>query len=262
MDEKRTTERRKITIREDLLPDIVAEVGHNLFIQDHPEKHAPAVQMSACKALKNFENAISSFPAKTPEGTYCTRLHMLANTLAKGIASKKKECEGKKQDAKDREAEMLSEISQNEKRAGVLMGGLKLLVILGGLGFCAGKLMYTIVGAVQSNGVGMNATWMPIATALGLTLLGSCVVSNSRDKKRREIRQERRDAVERAEQECIEKTEWQYQLALQKAGKAWANLTGEDPPESIIPEKPPSMNRSSQMRVEHQQYADVSAEEI
>lgn len=247
----KTTERRTITIEIDLPPNIVTLAGHNLYIRDCLEKQGTAVQASACKALERFDEAMELFAPKTPDGNYCMILRMLVNTLANGIASKKADCKMEKQAAMDKEAEMLSEISQNERWVGVFIVGLRLLV-LGGLGFCVGKLFHIIVSlfgihAAQSNGTGMDATWMPIATALGFTLLGSCVFSRLKDKNRREIRKECRDAIERATANCDQGIEWEYKLALQRAQEAWENLTGEDSPESVIPEKPQPMSRDSQM---------------
>jgi len=80
------TEASKIAAK-NIYPVVAVEAGYNLYLADNCED--PELHKSARIAAKNFNKMMNSFPEKSAEGLYCLNLRMAANSLARGITTRK-----------------------------------------------------------------------------------------------------------------------------------------------------------------------------
>ena len=80
------TEASKIAAK-NIYPVVAVEAGYNLYLADNCED--PELRTSARIAAKNFNKMMNSFPEKSSEGLYCLNLRMAANSLARGITTRK-----------------------------------------------------------------------------------------------------------------------------------------------------------------------------
>ncbi len=216
------TEASKIAAK-DIYPVVAVEAGYNLYLADNCED--PELRNSARISAKNFNKMMNSFPEKSAEGLYCLNLRMAANSLARGIQTRKYSLNKKIAAADQMRKDMIKRIAETEKFIGFLRGGLHLL-LLGGFG-------YFLVRAVfkgQTQAVGIDPKYASIAFALALALIGACVKSRIMAKKVQNAFSEYTKAITNANDQYAQSVVVEYKLAAETAKLAWKELTGCEPP--------------------------------
>jgi len=66
---------------------VAVEAGYNLHLADNCRD--PELRKFARIAMKNFNKTINPFAEKSPQGLSCLSLRVAANSLARGIATRK-----------------------------------------------------------------------------------------------------------------------------------------------------------------------------
>ena len=121
----------KIAAR-DIYPLVAVEAGYNLYLADNCEDSV--LRKSGQIAVRQFDKMMNSFPEKSPEGIYCLNLRMAANSLARGIATRKRNLNKRIAATEQKKDDMVNRIAETEKYIGFLRGALHLLM-LGGFGY-------------------------------------------------------------------------------------------------------------------------------
>ena len=215
------TQTAKITAR-DIHPVVAVEAGYNIYLADNCQDSE--LHKSAQIAVRNFNKAINSFPEKSPEALYCLNLRMAANSLARGIATRKYNLNKRIAAADQRKDDMIRRLAETEKLVGFFRGGLQLL-LLGGFGYF---LVRAIFGRTQTAGI--DPRYASIAFALALALIGSCVKSRLIAKKVLNVFAQYNEAITQANDRYIQSVVTEYKLTAETANLAWKELTGTDPP--------------------------------
>lgn len=216
------TEDSKIAAK-DIHPVVAVEAGYNLYLADNCED--PELRNSARISAKNFNKMMNSFPEKSVEGLYCLNLRMAANSLARGIQTRKYSLNKKMAAAEQMRKDMIKRIAEAEKFIGFLRGGLHLL-LLGGFG-------YFLIRAIfkgQTQTAGIDPKYASIAFALALALIGACVKSRIMAKKVQNAFSEYTKAITNANDEYAQSVVVEYKLTAETAKLAWKELTGCEPP--------------------------------
>jgi hypothetical protein len=215
----------------DIYPLVAVEAGYNMYLADNCED--AILRKSGQIAVKQFDKMMNSFPEKSPEGIYCLNLRMAANSLARGIATRKRNLNKKIAAAEQKKDDMINRIAETEKYIGFLRGALHLLVI-GGFGYVLVMLILWIAKA-SIPALGTESGWpaakyASVAFALSLALVGSFLKSRIMARKVLSIFTEYSEAIAKANNEYTQSVIMEYKLAAETANLAWKGLTGSDPP--------------------------------
>lgn len=215
----------------DIYPLVAVEAGYNMYLADNCED--AILRKSGQIAVKQFDKMMNSFPEKSPEGIYCLNLRMAANSLARGIATRKRNLNKKIAAAEQKKNDMINRIAETEKYIGFLRGALHLLVI-GGFGYVLVMLILKITRAgmpsLGTESDGEAAKYASVAFALSLALVGSFLKSRIMARKVLSIFTEYSEAIAKANNEYTQSVIMEYKLAAETANLAWKGLTGSDPP--------------------------------
>lgn len=217
----------------DIYPMVAVEAGYNLYLADNCE--GSALRKSGQVAVKQFNNMMSFFPENSAEGIYCLHLRMAANSLARGIATRKRNLSKSIAAAEQKKDDMIRRIAEIEKHVGFLKGGCQLLAI-GGFGYIVVMLVFWIVKALfeipelETEAGGAGSQYASIAFALALALIGSFLKSRIMAKRVLSVFNEYTEAITRANNEYTQSVIMEYKLAAETANLAWKEFTGSDPP--------------------------------
>ncbi|MHC4426605.1 MAG: hypothetical protein ACYSYV_10975 [Planctomycetota bacterium] len=228
MAEKKKTP--KIAAR-DIYPLVAVEAGYNMYLADNCDDSV--LRKSGQIAIRQFDRMMGSFPEKSPEGIYCLNLRMAANSLARGIATRKRNLNKRIAAAEQKKDDMINRIAETEKYIGFLRGALHLLV-LGGFGYVLVMLIFRIakanIPALGTESGGEGSRYASVAFALSLALVGSFLKSRIMAKKVLAIFSEYNEAIAGANNQYTQSVIMEYKLAAETANMVWKELTGSDPP--------------------------------
>ena len=215
----------------DIYPLVAVEAGYNLYLADNCEDSV--LRKSGQVAVRQFDKIMASFPEKSPEGIYCLNLRMAANSLARGIATRKRDLNKRIAAAEQKKDDMVGRIAETEKYVGFLKGALHLFM-LGGFGYVLVMLMFRIAKAniptLETESGGVGTKYASVAFALSLALVGSFLKSRIMAKRVLSIFSEYTEAISEANKQYTQSVIMEYKLAAETANMAWKELTGTDPP--------------------------------
>jgi hypothetical protein len=210
----------------DLMPDDAISWGYNLFLAEWCEK--PLLRQSASEVVQVYEQFIAQFEKGSKEWWYCSRVRGAANSLARGIARRRKTHTERIAAAEQEKADMIARLSETERWWGLLKGGIRLL-LLGGFSYAIVRAIFTLPRLAQQT-TGLHEQYAAIATALAIALIGSFI--RWRIMLRRMFRVFRiyAQAISDANEEYSKSALVEYRFAAESAVQAYEQLTGHKSP--------------------------------
>jgi len=203
-------------------PNLAIEWGYNLYIaQVLPD--GSETRKSALKAIAEMEATVATFPEGSRERLYLTSLRMAANSFALGVERRKRSRSDSLDTAMQEKEEAIKRCTRDTRRGGLLAAGFKLL-LLGGLIFCAVRMVYNMP-SVTAQTQGAEANTLSMCSALGLALIGAYVKAWFTDRKMVRLFKVYDKKVKDANEKYAEEVVFEYRLAAQTAETAWRGLT-------------------------------------
>lgn len=213
-----------------MVPPFTAfELGYNLYLAQTRPEGSPLKQ-SAQLVVTQLTAYLTTFNATTPCGAYVANLLMAANGFAAGIERLKKILQSKLAVAEEELNQFLTKYTRGQRLVGFLSGGFKLL-LLGGIAFYLATMLISTVGihvmaGKESGSVSpIDPHYASLATALGITLIGSFFKGWWSDRRISKALQKYDDASKLATDEYAAEALKEYQLAANTANTAWQMLT-------------------------------------
>lgn len=224
MAEENASKRRE-RISQKLCPEMTILYGYSLYLLDHANE-SPALHRDAQRSVREFNSLANSFPKGSPGRCFCMEVRMAAAALARGIASRKRILNEKIRAAEQKKEDMIRRMGQKERLVGFLRAGLR-LAILGGFSYAFVRAFIHLPALEGETGAEKFAA---IATALAVTLLGSCIRAAIITRRMEKVFTEYDEALNVANEKYIRSVTMQYKLAAETAEMAWKEMTDEPPP--------------------------------
>jgi hypothetical protein len=210
----------------DLMPDDIISWGYNMFLAEWCDK--PVLRQSAQEVVRVYEEFANQFESGTKEWWYCARVRGAANSLARGIARRKKTHAERVAAAEQEKNNMIARLLESERWWGLLKGGVRLL-LLGGFSYALVRAIFTVPHIAQQT-TGLQEQYASVATALAVALIGSFVRWRLMMRRILRVFRTYANALSEANDEYAESVLAEYRFTAESAVQAYELLTGHKSP--------------------------------
>jgi hypothetical protein len=210
----------------DLMPDDIISWGYNMFLAEWCENEV--LRQSAREVVRVYEEFTVQFQSGTREWWYCARVRGAANSLARGIARRKKTHAERVAAAEQEKASMVARLSESERWWGLLKGGIRLL-LLGGFSYALVRAIFAVPRIAEQR-AGLQEQYASIATALAIALIGSFLRWRLMMRRILGVFRAYAQALSDANDEYARSVLIEYRFTAESAVQAYEQLTGHKSP--------------------------------
>lgn len=210
----------------DLMPDDIIAWGYNMFLAEWCPQ--PMLRKSASEVVQVYEKFVAQFPEGTSEWWYCSRARGAANSLARGIARRKKTHSERIAAAEQEKADMIARLAGSERWWGLLKGSLRLLM-LGGFSYALVRALF-LMPKIANEARGLQEEYAAIATALAIALIGSFLRWRLMMQRMFRVFRRYAMAISEADNEYANSVLSEYRFTAESAVHAYEQLTGHKSP--------------------------------
>jgi hypothetical protein len=212
---------------QNIYPSRAIELGYNLYLADN-EPPDSLLRESARKVVEGFEDLTSKHPVGTPEGYYLLNIRTAATSLARGIARRRALRDEKMRAAREQQERLLKDIHDIENWRAFWLGGVR-LILFGGFVWSLMKMLFGLP-LVQERTTGTNPGLASLAITFGACFIGAYIRAYWIRWKVDSVSTRYQSLLTMIDNEYIQSSRKEYELAADQAMQAWTAFTGKDSP--------------------------------